>query len=408
MALKMTNPVEEQYSKWIYPSPVMDMMQAIKDGSYIEIANPYHHWGVHWPKLRAAPEKLTILCAGCGTNQAAFHACLNPNWEVIGVDLSDSSLAHQNYLKEKHNLKNLTLKKINLLDIESLNKKFDYIACTGVLHHLPDPDSGLTALSKVLSHGGVINLMVYGTTLRLGVYLLQDLFRTLNFSQSQADVDLVRAVISTLPMEHVANRYINDAHDLAWDSGIVDTFLHPQDRSYTVRELFEFIRKSNLEFLTWADPIDYSLRSLVPASHPIWPKLEKLGVEDSAHVADLLTQSRGTHRAIIAHPEYVNSVKVPFESDDFLDCTIIPGNSLEIITPSDLSKKTNAKCKRFKAEFEMDYRLCAIFSRLNTGNSIRKVLHSMNLGPKEFENAVSIARIGFKELSDRGHVRILI
>lgn len=406
--MSMADLVEQQYSRWVYPLPVMDMRKAIADGSYREIADPYHCWSYYWPRLRSIPKNLTILSAGCGTNQAAYHACLNPDWEVIGIDLSQSSLDHQAYLKKRHNLKNLSLYKLDIQNVSSLKKNFDYITCTGVLHHMQDPNVGLCALRDVLKANGVMNLMVYGKTLRLGVYLMQDLFRTLGFTQNKEDVDLIRYTIESLPEEHVVKRYIKEAGDLVYDAGIVDTFLHPQDRAYSVREVFDFIRSADLEFFKWTDPLDYSLKTYVPAAHPLWSKLHDLNLEEASYACDLLSQSRGTHRFIAAFPAFVKEQKIPFDTDEFLDCTVLPHAGLEILTPANPAERKNAKCKRYRAEFEIDYRLSSIFSKLNLSNTIRMVLDEMRLNTEQYAAATNIARIGFKELSERGHITVLL
>jgi cyclopropane fatty-acyl-phospholipid synthase-like methyltransferase len=60
---------------------------------------------------------LDILIAGCGTNQAAVFAYTNRTARIHAVDISQSSLNHQQYLKDKHGLQNLEL---HLLPIEEL------------------------------------------------------------------------------------------------------------------------------------------------------------------------------------------------------------------------------------------------------------------------------------------------
>ncbi len=52
---------------------------------------------------------LDILIAGCGTNQAAVFAFGNSDANVVGIDISQPSLDHQRYLKDKHGLTNLQL-----------------------------------------------------------------------------------------------------------------------------------------------------------------------------------------------------------------------------------------------------------------------------------------------------------
>ena len=47
--------------------------------------------------------------------------------------------------------------------------RFDFIRCTGVLHHMEDPLAGLRALAQVLHEDGLMGVMVYGRYARTGV-----------------------------------------------------------------------------------------------------------------------------------------------------------------------------------------------------------------------------------------------
>ncbi len=106
----------------------------------------------------------------------------------MGVDLSQTSLAHESFLKEKHDLTNLHLHQLSLLDVATLGQQFDLVISTGVLHHLPSPDAGLCALKSVLLPHGVMSIMVYGWYRRFGVYMMQDVFRLLGVEQTDAGV----------------------------------------------------------------------------------------------------------------------------------------------------------------------------------------------------------------------------
>ena len=54
---------------------------------------------------------------------------------------------------------------------------FDYINCSGVLHHLVEPEAGARALASVLAPHGALGVMVYGELGRIGVYHAQDMLR---------------------------------------------------------------------------------------------------------------------------------------------------------------------------------------------------------------------------------------
>jgi SAM-dependent methyltransferase len=367
-----------------------------------------------WPHKRNV-EKLDILVAGCGTNQAAYYACRNPNWNVLGIDLSDSSLAHQKKLKEKHNLSNLRLEKLDLTRIKSLGLDFDFITSTGVLHHLPDPDKGLEALKSVLRPEGVINLMVYGTSLRLGVYMMQEVFHTLGFKQTKADVDIVRSTIDSLHPDHVLKRYMKIAYDLKYDAGMVDTFLHPQDRSYSVKEVFSFTRRAGLEFLNWCDPSEYNLAMSIPETLPLWGKIKSSDIsnEEKYYVHDLLLQNRGTHRWLCAHPEYVKKSRIIFEKEILSKYSIHLHRSTKLVKISNLISKSPSAFKRSNFEIEYQFELSSNLAMLIDAlahriTTIQEALSDMNLDNQAQSDLLDTLLPEIKSLYERGHIYVLL
>ena len=181
-------------------------------------------------------------------------------WEF---DVSDSSLGHEAYLKQKHRLDNLELLHMSLGEIGSLGRTFDLIVCTGVLHHLPDPEAGLRCLRDVLKPHGVISIMLYGYFPRVGVYMLQEVFRLLGLKQDVAGIGIVKRAIDMLPTSHYLNVYRRIAPDLGYDSGLVDTFLHPADRAFTVSEILKLARDNDLTLQSWLDNQKYSLSATI-------------------------------------------------------------------------------------------------------------------------------------------------
>src|SRR5215813_14575078 len=183
------SPVAQQYTKWVYPKPIMDLsapeLQGIRDGG-----DPENNFYTYWPN-QDYRDDLDILIAGCGSNAAARYALNHPKARVVGIDLSFSSLAHEAYLKDKHRLDNLTLHHARLEEVSALGEDFDFIEVSGVLHHLPDPTAGLKALGSVLRPHGTIAVMVYGRYGRTGVYMLQEMFRLMGLQQNHEDVDAV-------------------------------------------------------------------------------------------------------------------------------------------------------------------------------------------------------------------------
>jgi hypothetical protein len=79
---------------------------------------------------------------------------------------------------------------------------FDQIVCTGVLHHLPDPDIGLASLRSVLAPNGAMHLMVYATYGRAGIYMMQEYCRLLGVGATEAELRDLGATVGTLPADH--------------------------------------------------------------------------------------------------------------------------------------------------------------------------------------------------------------
>lgn len=285
--------VARQYEAFAYPAPFTDLTAQFAKG-YHQIGDPSLYEPVLWPRGRPQGP-LRILIAGCGTVQAACIAYTNRSDEVVGLDLSDASLAHERFLQERHGLTNLRLFKGDLLEVEGLGDNFDVIISTGVLHHLAEPAAGLSALREILEPNGVMILMLYGQTVRTGVYMLQEAFRRMGIEQTPEGVAEVRRIIAELPSSHYAQHYIRAAAELEHDAAIVDTFLHPQDRAYTVLQVLDLVESCGLTFQNWIDNHPYWRNSLWGPDSAIATAIDPLAPRDHWAAVEMLSQSVGLH-----------------------------------------------------------------------------------------------------------------
>jgi len=312
--------IAEHYETWVYPQPVLDMADAVANKNYWDLSDPSIFRRKLWPR-NVEPDNLDILIAGCGANQAAYYALTNPACRVVGVDLSRASLNHQICLKEKHGLSNLELHHMSLGNVAALERSFDLIVSTGVLHHTPEPEAGLRALGNVLRPHGVISIMVYGLYPRFGVYMLKDMFRLLGLKQDAAGLEMVKRTIQDIPDWHHAREYIRLAPDLGYDSGLVDTFLVSVDRAYTVPQVLELISQGGLKLQSWLDKLDYSISAcIMDRQDPLRQLIETLPITDQWHLVELVAQSLANHRFLVCHPERPESdYTCDFAGDQWLD-----------------------------------------------------------------------------------------
>ena len=247
-----------------------------------------------WPDQEYKPN-LDILIAGCGTNQAAAFAFTNPDAKVVAVDISQPSLDHQQYLKDKHGLFNLELHRLPIEELPTLGLDFDLIVSTGVLHHLADPQAGMNAVAGCLRADGAMGVMLYAKNGRIGIELLQSVFRDLGLGQNEASIALVRQTLSLLAAEHPVQSYLKVARDLQFDAMLVDTLLHGRERSYTVDDCIDLVTSAGLVFQGWLNKAPYYPHDLSARPNEVylainalpeptlWSAMERLHTVNACH-----------------------------------------------------------------------------------------------------------------------------
>jgi SAM-dependent methyltransferase len=282
--------VSNQYERWMYPQPILDIPTWL--ASNWQWFDPSHAHRLLWPDRGYRPG-MDILVAGCGTNQAAIIAFTNPTARGTAIDVSQPSLDHHSYLKSRYEMKNLELNRLAIEDVESLGRDFDLVISTGVLHHLADPAVGMAALGRCLRADGVAAVMLYARYGRTGVEMVQGAFRDLGLGQSDASLLIVREALALLPQDHPVKSYLAIAPDLNFDAGIVDTFLHGRERSYTIDDCLELVSGAGLVFQ------DLFLKApYYPPSSPtnvIWHAISKLPRERQWAVMERVNVRNGCH-----------------------------------------------------------------------------------------------------------------
>jgi SAM-dependent methyltransferase len=309
--------VSRQYERWRYPPPITDLNAWIVNNW--EWYDPAHAHRVLWPDRDYRPD-LDILIGGCGTNQAAVFAFNNPGANVVAVDISQPSLDHQQYLKDKHGLHNLRLRLLPIEELSTLERQFDLVVSTGVLHHMADPLVGLKSLAGCLRPDGVLALMLYGKHGRIGVELLETVFRDMGLGQDEASVQVVKDIIATLPPDHPLQSYLRRASDLKDDAALVDTFLHGRARNYTVDECLEFVDSAGLVFQGWYHKTPYYPQDLAGQPATYYPTVNALPDNKIWSVMERLQTMNGCHFFMACHPERPkSSYQIDFSAPAALD-----------------------------------------------------------------------------------------
>jgi len=399
----MSDPVREQYERWVYPEPIPDLTDP-RIRSSRERGDPGVLGHAYWPD-RPAREDLHILVAGCGPNAAARYAFHHPAATVVGLDISQASLAHAQHLKDKHRLANLTLHRLRVEEVEKLGLTFDFIDCSGVLHHLPDPAQGIQALSTVLRPDGVFSLMLYARYGRIGVYMLQEMYRLLGLEQSPGDVAFVKQGFSAFKADHQIHAYLASSTDQNFDSGIVDTFLHRQDRAYTVAECIGFLGQASLVLQGWMENYFYYPDWQIPRDHPLFARINGLDDEQIWQAMELYHAKISTHRFFACHRNRdPASYRISFSGESFLGMVPIPRSGLEIRLGAadtlELERNPFPKVALRGAH-------AAIFRQVDGRKTTAECARAANVGPAAGEDSTAFCRAMFKELWRLGYVDLV-
>ncbi|MEO0371369.1 MAG: class I SAM-dependent methyltransferase [Pseudomonadota bacterium] len=209
-------------------------------------------------------QPLRILVAGGGTGDGLIQVTalltqFGKPYEATYIDLSKASRKIAEARAKIRGLKNIRFITGSLLDAPDYGT-FDYIDCCGVLHHLPDPDAGFSALREAVAPDGGMGFMVYAPYGRSGVYPLQEAFGALYGRDSPRDkLKAAQKLFEVLPNGHPfkSNPNLNDHKN--GPAGFYDLLLHTQDRAYGVPELLDTLSRTGWNLSGFTVPALYEL-----------------------------------------------------------------------------------------------------------------------------------------------------
>jgi SAM-dependent methyltransferase len=254
MSAGRTEAIRAFYESHPYPAPVASLERNLD--RYRDPARRRAQSLLLWPLQKPRPDR-TILVAGCGTSQAARHALMEPEARVTAIDVSETSLRHTRDLQRKHDIGNLQLHRLAIERTAELGETFDQIVCTGVLHHLSDPDIGLRALRDVLARDGAMHTMVYAPFGRAGITMMQDYCRLLGIGVEEDELRQLGETVQALPVDHPIAGVVKRAKDFAQPDALADALLNPQERAYSVPQLYDWLDRCGLKFGRWYEQAAY-------------------------------------------------------------------------------------------------------------------------------------------------------
>ena len=233
--------------------------------------NPYPRWRYTYDKLpshflnrlgnQIKPNKIkiqnkfdnpSVLVAGCGTGH---HTCIAKDYSnsnVLGIDLSLSSLAYAKRKTDELGFDNIKYLNADILELNKLNRKFDIIECVGVLHHMKEPLKGLEILLDLLAPYGVLKLGLYSEKARRHIVEVREFIKKNKFRNIIEDIRACREAIINEKKIKILKKIINRS-DFYSTSSARDLMFHVQEHCFTLPQISKIISDFNLEFLGFTD-----------------------------------------------------------------------------------------------------------------------------------------------------------
>ncbi len=313
--------VQDHYLDYPYPhrNPEDDKTRLLK--IYGDYLGEISHW--LFEGKEDFKKGFRVLIAGGGTGDSTVYLAeqlKDTDAEIVYLDFSKNSMKIAQERAKNRGLKNITWINDSILNVPDLKiGKFDYIQCSGVLHHLESPDAGLKVLSDSLTEKGGMGIMVYAQYGRTGVYQIQEIMRMVNegVQSRQEEVKNGWEVINALPQTNWYSRgkdLLAD-HVNHGDVGMYDMFLHKQDRAYTIPEIYEFVEKAGLNFVEFNSAHSRVILNIgnYIKNPELLKRLKKMDKVKQQAICEIMSG------AIIKHSFYVSKKKKPIAKLTDLD-----------------------------------------------------------------------------------------
>lgn len=319
------DPVQDLYDAYPYPARNAGDEQRRLIGTVMDHLALLNHYGFAGQGQFDA--NFRALVAGGGTGDAAIFLAeqlREVDGQVVYLDANPASAAIAQRRAEARGLTNVqwVVGRLEELDAAGV-AAFDYVNCSGVLHHLENPDAGLATLRNVLSERGVLAIMVYSRHARWAVGPVQEAIRLLcdQGSSLEDQLQTAKTLVDQLPPTNLfrQQRHSYQSELASGDAGYADLLLHPRERSYSVMELHEWLDGAGLSLIEFVSPIGqkrfYDPAPLLSGT-PLSAKAAALSRRRRQAIADLVGQVTANHAFYCAReakrPATLQPDMVPF------------------------------------------------------------------------------------------------
>jgi len=173
---------------------------------------------------------------GSGTSQLSNYLAAGTNNKIYAFDPTELALRLGYNFALENNINNVTFVNADIFDDILEDEIFDFVWCSGVLHHTKDPFLGFKIIQKSLKPNGYILIGLYNKYGRFRTFVRQFLYKIFG-----------RKLIMLMdPYLRSLNKETSQQKINSW---IRDQYEHPVEKSHTFDEVLKWFDDYGIEFI---------------------------------------------------------------------------------------------------------------------------------------------------------------
>jgi ubiquinone/menaquinone biosynthesis C-methylase UbiE len=188
-----------------------------------------------------------ILEVGSGTSQLSLYFGIGTNNNIFALDGALKSLILGKEFANLHNIKNVQFVNADLLDDIFQNEIFDFVWCSGVLHHTRDPYNGFVNIVKKLKKNGIVLVGLYNKFGRIRTIVRKYFYKIFG----EKIIFIFDPYLRKLKKDY--NKNIEKIN--AW---INDQYKHPIESTHSYGECMKWFSNNNIEYISSIPNLDTS------------------------------------------------------------------------------------------------------------------------------------------------------
>ena len=178
--------------------------------------------------------KKNVLEVGCGTGQLAIYFSIGTNNNIVGLDPTIDSLQLANNFTKKNEINNIEFVNADIFDDVLSDEFFNFIWCSGVLHHTKNPYGAFEILIKSLKKEGYVLIGLYNKIGRIRTIIRKYLYK------------IFGTVILNVLDPTLRNLKKDSEERKAW---IRDQYTHPIESLHTLDNVLEWFSINDIEYI---------------------------------------------------------------------------------------------------------------------------------------------------------------